>query len=155
MRTPLPLTLITGAVAVFAAGCGGDDSKASGARGYDDTIAAVNEICTNATRDANAIGKDANGEADHDAPLVKKLVDSNQKYIDELKDIEPDAKLEAAFGAYVGAVESQQSKAREALTVAESGDSEAYRMAIETVNAENAGTKRLARALGATECTKD
>ena len=43
---PLPLLLITGSLALFAAGCGGDDDKdtESAARGYDETGQALNDI---------------------------------------------------------------------------------------------------------------
>jgi hypothetical protein len=160
---PLPILLATGSLALFAVGCGGDDTKsdsattgdtASEARGYAETGQAISDICTRIEAEAKPLATQLNGEADHDAPIVEKLVNATDKYVEELKSIEPDPKLQDTFDQYVTAVEDSQAKLREVIDVAKSGDSEAYRMAAEAANGENK-TAPLERALGATECTKN
>jgi hypothetical protein len=154
-----PLLLVISSLALFAAGCGGDDKKKdsadSGARGYAETGQAINDVCTRAKAEIDPIAKGANGDAKHDAPIIEKLVATNQKYVDELKKIKPDPKLQEAFDTYVAAVDNVQAKSNEALAVAKSGDSEAYRMAVEAVNGLDSETHPAARALGAMDCTKD
>lgn len=158
MRT-LPLILTSALVALFAAGCGGDDedngSKPDGARGYAETAQAVEDVCTRAKAATDPLGEDVNGKAKHDAPLVEKLVATNAKYVEELKAIEPDPKLQAAFDDYVAAVDGTQAKAGAALDAAQSGDDKAYQAALEALSAEDTRTDSLARALGAAECAKD
>jgi hypothetical protein len=156
----LPLFLATGALAMFAAGCGGDDEEttattgdtASDARGYAETGEAVSDICRRVNADAKKLVADLTGEAKNDAPIVTELVEVTETYVDELKAIEPDPKLKETFDQYVAAVEDNQARSREVAKAAESGDSEAYRMAAEAADAENAKTDPLERALGAKGC---
>lgn len=148
------LPVLLAATALFAAGCGGDDNdSASGARGYAETGQAISDICTRVNAETGKLAQDLDGTAKHDAPIVEKIVDAQQKYVDELKAIEPDAKLKSTFDKYVAAVEDSQSRAREAVDVAKQGDDEAYRMAVEAVDNDET-THPLARALGATDCVK-
>ena len=161
----LPLILSTGALALFAAGCGGDDEQTDGAttggtssgdtRGYAETGQAVSDVCKRANAEIDPISEKANGKADNDAPLIKQVVEINEKYIAELKEIKPDPKLQEPFDAYVAAVENQQGKTDEAVAAAEAGDQAAYDKALEELSALDDANKPFARALGATECSKD
>lgn len=156
----LTLILSTGALALFAAGCGGDDEKSdSGAsgdtRGYAETTQAVNDICTRANAEVKPLTAKATGEAKNDAPLLEELVEINGKYVAELKEIKPDPKLQEAFDAYAASIDVSTTKADEALSAAQSGDQAAYDKALEELSAADDANDPLAAALGATECNKD
>jgi hypothetical protein len=161
----LPLILSTGALALFAAGCGGDDEKTDGAttggtasgetRGYAETTQAVNDICTRANAEIKPLTEKATGKADNDAPLLEDVVEVNEKYVAELKEIKPDPKLKEAFDAYVASIDVSTEKADEALSAAQSGDQAAYDKALEELSAADDANDPLAAALGAKECNKD
>lgn len=152
MNRPLPLALAAAVVALSAvAGCGGDDAD-SGPRGYADTIAAVDDICGRAKAASEEASAGADGTAAHDAPIVRKVIEAASEYVDELDDIEPDPKLEAAFDAYVAHIKENQARAGDALEAAESGDDDAYRAVLREMRTRSKETDHLARVLGATGC---
>lgn len=142
--------------------CGGEDTAsttatnaASAARGYDDTIAAVNDICTRANAEIDAVGKDITGKAgDNDAKLIGQVVEINDKYVAELKAIAPDPKLAPAFDAFAEAIDAQLVATREAATAA-SGSQQEYEAALGAVGAADNVSDAAARALGAADCAKD
>ncbi len=155
MKT-LPLLMTTGLLALFAAGCGGDnDNGESAARGYAETGQAVSDICKRANAEIDPISAKANGKADNDAPLLEQVVETNEKYIAEVKAIEPDPKLKDSYDGFVAALEQSQTTADEALSAAQSGDQAGYDAALKELSAGEDASKPFARALGASECNKD
>lgn len=155
----ISLLMTTGLLALFAAGCGDDeesgDNAGSAARGYAETGQAVSDICRRANAEINPISAKANGKADNDAPLLEQVVEANEKYIAEVKEITPDPKLQDSFDGFVSALEQAQSEADEALSAAQSGDQSAYDEALEELSGMEDASKPFARALGASECNKD
>ena len=157
-----PLLLICGALALFAAGCGGDDedsasttSAESAARGYDETIATVNDICARATAEIDAVGKDITGKAgENDAELIGQVAEINDKYIAELREIEPDPELAPAFDAFAEAIDAQLAATRAAGEAA-SGSQAEYEAALQAVGTADGATDAAARTLGADDCGKD
>jgi hypothetical protein len=156
--TRIPLLLTTGALALFAAGCGGDDDKDtdSAARGYDETGQAINDICKRADTEAEAITKDVSGKADKaTADALGKLVELNDKYIAEVKDIVPDPKLQSAYDDFVESLDAMQAKTSEAQDAAADGDQAAFEKAAGEVQTLDEDNDRAALALGAPECATD
>lgn len=158
---PLPLVLSSGALVLAACGGGGNDQNAdtttgaTGARGYAETSQAVSDICRRANAEVEPITAKATGNARNDAPLIAQVNDANEKYVAELRAIEPDPRLKDAFDAYVASIEEIQNKAQEAQAAAESGDQAAYDRTLEQLTAADDANRPLARALGARECNKD
>jgi hypothetical protein len=153
--TRLPLLLITGSLALFAAGCGGDDDKDSGsaARGYDETGQAIDDICKRADAEAQPISDKASGQADKStADALAELVELNDKYIAEVKDVVPDPKLQASYDEFVSTLEAMQAKTKEAQSAAADGEQEAFEAAATEVQALDEDNDRAATALGAPEC---
>lgn len=155
----LRLVLTTGALALFAAGCGGDDEDkadaGSGARGYVETGQAISAICRRAKAEIDPISAKATGKAANDAPLLEQILEANKKYVAEVKAITPDPKLMDAHDGFVAALDQTQSRTDKALAAAQSGDQAAYDKALEELSAGGDDSKPFARALGATECNKD
>jgi hypothetical protein len=159
----LPLYLTTGALALFAAGCGGDDEEttattgdtASDARGYAETGQAISDICKRADAEIDPISAKATGKAASDAPLLEQVNDANKKYVAEVKAITPDPKLKDAYDGFVAALDQTTTDTDEALAAAQSGDQKAYDDALKTLSDNQDASKPFARALGATECDKD
>jgi DNA-binding ferritin-like protein len=159
--TKLPLALV---VALLVAGCGGDDSSsdsgttattsASDARGYAETGQALDDICKRAKAEVDPIAEKATGNARKDAELLAQVVEANEKYVAEVKEIEPDPKLADAFNRYVAELDELTIKQREVLDVAEQGDDTAYQTSAEALSGADAEANRIARELGASECAK-
>ena len=157
MRT-LPLLLITGSLALFAAGCGGDDDKDtdSAARGYDETGQAINDICKRAEAEAKPVGEKITGEANQaDADALAELVEINDKYIAEVKEIKPDAKLQSAYDDFVTSLETIQASTEDAQKAAEDGDKAGFQAAAEAIQANDVENDRAGNALGAPDCASD
>lgn len=155
----LPLFLTTGVLALFAAGCGGDDDDkgdaGSGARGYAETGQAISDICTRAKAEIDPITAKFTGDAKNDAPLLEQVIETNEKYVAEVKAIKPDPKLKDAYDGFVAALDQTASRSDEALSAAQSGDQAGYDKGLEELSAGDDDSKPFARALGATECDKD
>ena len=157
MRT-IPTLLITGSLALFAAGCGGDDDKdtESAARGYDETGQALNDICKRAEAESKPISAKVTGEANKtDADALQQLVDLNEKYIGEVKAIEPDPKLQSAFDDYVASLDTLQEHTVEAQQAAADGDKAAFEAAAKAIQESDPESDRIAKSLGATDCATD
>lgn len=157
---PLSRMLVAGGVALTVAACGGGNDKAStstsaGARGYDETIAAVNGICTRARAATKPITQKITGDPKRDAPVLKDLVAENQKYVDELDAIQPDPKLADVFGRFRDSVAEVQAEARRIADSADTLDPDGYRQSIEALDQVDNQNDKIARELGANECAKD
>ena len=160
-----PLLLICGALSLFAAGCGddGEDTASNtettaetAARGYDETIAAVNDVCKRGNTEIDKLGEKVTGEAGQaDADAINDIVDAEDKYIAEFEAIEPDPKLEGAFDAFVTAIKAQQDATRAAAEAAATGEQKAYDAALEGIGEIDETSDAAARTLGATECAKN
>lgn len=160
--TPLLLTL--GALALFGAGCGGDDEEGAettatatqpAARGYDETISAVNDVCKSANEAVDPIGEKITGEPKNDAPLIGQIVEVNEEHIAELGQIEPDPKLADAFDTFTESIDAQQAATRAAQEAAASGDKDAYNQALAGVGAADKTSTAAAKALGAKDCAQN
>ena len=157
---PLSILFLTASLALGAAGCGGDDKKTdttrgySATRGYDDTIAAVNDICKRARTESKPISAKLNGQAKHDAPLLDDLVKTNQKYVDELDAIKPDPKLADVFGRFKASTDEVQTKAKQVADGARKSSDDSYRASVEALDGYDKANDKIARELGATECAK-
>lgn len=161
-----PLLLICGSLSLFAAGCGGDDEDSasttpttaaeSAARGYDETIAAVNDVCKRGNTEIDKLGEKVTGEAGQaDADAINDIVEAEDKYIAEFEAIEPDPKLAEAFDAFVTAIKAQQDATAAAAEAAATGEQKAYDAALEGIGEIDKTSDAAARTLGATECAKN
>ena len=160
-----PLLLICGSLSLFAAGCGDDEDSASttpttaaesAARGYDETIAAVNDVCKRGNAEIDKLGEKVTGEAGQaDADAINDIVEAEDKYIEEFEAIEPDPKLEAPLDAFVTAIKAQQDATRAAAEAAATGEQKAYDAALKGIGEIDKTSDAAARTLGATECAKN
>lgn len=154
----LPLLLVSGSLALFAAGCGGDDNKDtdSAARGYDETGQALNDICKRAEAETDPIGAKVTGEAGKaDADALQQLVDLNEKYIAEVKDVVPDPKLKSAYDGFVAGLDRMQELTIEAANAAKAGDKDGLQSAARQIGELDKENDGLGKALGAPDCAKD
>lgn len=153
----IPLLLIAGSLSLFAAGCGGDDKDSdSAARGYDETGQAINDVCVRAEAEAKPAGEKVTGEANQaDADALQELVDINEKYIAEIKEIKPDSKLQATYDDYVGTLDRMQELTVDAQKAAADGDKAAFQSAAQEIQANDVENDRLGQALGAPDCATD
>jgi hypothetical protein len=155
-----PLSLFAAVLALVFAGCGSDDSNttanttstSSGARGYAETGKTLDQICADLKKKGTPLANQLNGNAEHDAPILRKIVDISQGSLDEIQNVEPNGKLKDAFDKYVDVVGKNVDQFRKLADAAASGDQQAYDQARKDLGDQSLSTQPLERALGATGC---
>ncbi|MEA2419864.1 MAG: hypothetical protein QOE60_2070 [Thermoleophilaceae bacterium] len=146
-----PLTMLVLVVGLVA--CGGSDapSKADFAKSAD-------EICNNAEKALQNVGKDANTPAEI-AAAVDRVIDQTQKSVDDLKGLDrPDGDAGKAADKFIGALSSDiEDKGLPALKelrdAIKKNDRQAAQKAAERLQAiQTTNSDQLARDIGAKGC---
>lgn len=143
-------------VAAAFAGCGGDDEGDDNkALSYDDFGREADQICAATNDEVKPLSERLTGDPQNDAPILEELVTKQRSGVEDFKSLEPPEELKADFDEFVGISEEQLDTAEEAQTAAESGDAEAYRVALEGLEPLDEQSDLAASRLGASECIGD
>ena len=134
------------ALALFGAGCGGDDDN--GALSYDDTGTEISAICS----ELNTLGDDLNGEPENDAPILADILVEYEAAVEEVRDMEVPEELQSAHDAFVASGEEQVALIEQAQADAEAGDKKAYLKTLNSGQELDREGNRLANELGADDC---
>ena len=139
------------AMALLAAGCGGDDNDALS---YAETGEELSAICQK--YDTAAEEEKLTGRAEKDAPVIADINGKTSDGLEEIRELEVHEELEEARDEFVTVVEGSLERGQELQDVAESGDQRAYLRQIRELQKQNAGLNSEADAaaakLGAPAC---
>jgi hypothetical protein len=166
-----PLALLAAGLATLVlAACGDDDQEparptatsastaTTAARGYAQTGAAVDAICSATNAPGSALLQGLNGKPAHDAPLLERAAEIYRGGLERMKVIEPDPKLRDAFDQFIALAQDQVTLLEHLRDAAQSGDRADYKAATTQVLEESDTTlparQAAAKALGAKACAK-
>lgn len=133
------------AVAFVGAGCGDEDNDTLS---YDDTGTEISAICESIDVEAEGL----NGKAQHDAPILETLVPAFDDAIQEVRDLDVNEELASIRDDFADNADQQLALIEEAQVAAETGDTKAYRKALEGTGSLDSESNELANDLGADGC---
>lgn len=143
MKRSIFLALLL-ALALGAAGCGGDDDNK--ALSYDDTGTEIGEACDSVDFEG------LNGDPANDAPLLEDAVPDFEAAIEDVSDLDVDDELSSTRDEFVANAEAQLAIIKEAQTLAEGGDKKAYQAKVQESQPLDAESDEIASRLGADAC---
>lgn len=148
----------SGALALVLAACGSSNANnnpsVTGTRGYGSTSQQLNRICNDLRTQAASLSSQLNGNASHDAPILRKLAAVTQSETNRVRAVKPSGDVKDVFGQYVDALSTNSDQYRQLAQKAAAGDQSAYRQALQQARKDAPDAKPLEKALGALDCTK-
>ena len=150
----LPLLFAIAALALAAAGCGGDDGGGGDRLSKDEYAAQANAICDDFNAEVKAAGPEPQGIKDI-PPYVDKVKPLFEDGLAKLRKLNPPEDEEETAEEWLDSAEEQIGLLDEIKSAAEDNDLEEVREAGNKIDAANKKTDALAVKLGATSCTED
>jgi hypothetical protein len=146
------LKVVAALAALGVAGCGGGDSNK--ALSYSDFGKQADAICKDVNGPVKTISAKLTGKATTDAPVYDELIPKLQDGRDRIAKLKAPTELKPSFTTFLSVTDQQIAKAKEAQTVAKTGNDSAYIAVVKSIQPLGAQSDAAASKMGAAECTK-
>lgn len=146
------LKVVAAVAALGVAGCGGGDSNK--VLSYSDFGKQADAICKDVNPKVDKASAGITGKATNDAPLYDDLIAELQDGRDRIGKLKAPDELKPSFTTFLSITDEQIAKAKEAQTVAKTGNDSAYVAVLKSIQPLGAKSAAAASKMGAVECTK-